>query len=178
MLSSVSGKDVTKLMQIWTKKVGFPVISVTEKDSSLSVTQNRFLSSGDVRDEENQTHFVVPLALLIAGESEAVTQDVILESREMSIPMNKDCLQAYKLNANQYGFYRTRYNPERLEKIGEQAVKYPRMFSEQDRTGLVSDAGALAAAGYAKTSSFLNLVHQWRSEDAYLSVLIFGLANM
>jgi len=159
MLSKVSGKDVTKLMQIWTKKVGFPVISVTEKDSSLSVTQNRFLSSGDVRDEENQTHFVVPLALLIAGESEAVTQDVILESREMSIPMNKDCLQAYKLNANQ-------------------AVKYPRMFSVQDRTGLVSDAGALAAAGYAKTSSFLNLVHQWRSEDAYLSVLIFGLANM
>lgn len=31
MLSSVAGKDVTKLMQIWTKRVGFPVVSVTEK---------------------------------------------------------------------------------------------------------------------------------------------------
>ena len=44
-LGEASGKDVAHVMDIWTKNIGYPVISVTENetDSSITVKQNRFL---------------------------------------------------------------------------------------------------------------------------------------
>jgi aminopeptidase 2 len=40
-LSDASGKEVTKIMEVWTKKVGYPVISVTESEDGIHVQQNR-----------------------------------------------------------------------------------------------------------------------------------------
>src|SRR6201996_3808925 len=53
-LSQASGKDVGKVMDIWTKQVGFPVITVTEneKEQTISLKQNRFLRTADVKPEE------------------------------------------------------------------------------------------------------------------------------
>lgn len=167
-LSIESGKDVSKLMQTWTRKIGYPVIMVTETEKSLEVQQHRFLNSGDATEEEDQTLYVVPLALKTMGKDGPVVNEERLEDRKSSIHMSKDKLQMYKLNADQYGFYRTCYTPDRLKAIGQQATEKPMFFSVQDRTGLVADTGALSAAGYVKTSAFLTLIEHWRNEEAFL----------
>jgi len=167
-LSGASGKDVVRLMQTWTKKIGYPVVTVTEKADALSVRQNRFLSAGDATKEEDQTLYLVPLGLKTKGKNGAVVLEDDLEGRESTIQLGQDKMESFKLNADQYGFYRTCYTPERLEKIGKQAAESADFFSVQDRTGLVADAGALAAAGYGKTSGFLALIQEWKLEDAYL----------
>lgn len=167
-LSGASGKDVVRLMQTWTKKIGYPVVTATEKADALSVRQNRFLSAGDATKEEDQTLYLVPLGLKTKGKNGAVVLEDDLEGRESTIQLGQDKMESFKLNADQYGFYRTCYTPERLEKIGKQAAESADFFSVQDRTGLVADAGALAAAGYGKTSGFLALIQEWKLEDAYL----------
>lgn len=163
-LSEASGKDVVKVMSIWTQKVGYPIISVTEdaSNNSISVKQNRYLTTGDVKPEEDETIFPVFLAL---KTKDGVDESVVLNTREKSLTLEKG-LDFYKLNADQFGIYRTAYSPERWVKLGQAGIDG--LLSVEDRTGLIADAGALATSGYQSTSNLLNLVHGWKNETNYV----------
>jgi aminopeptidase 2 len=132
-LADASGKDVEKVMDIWTKKVGYPVVTVTEdaKNSSIHVKQNRFLRTADVKPEEDKTLFPVFLAL---RTKDGVDEDVTLAEREANFKV-KD-LDFFKLNADHSGIYRTSYSPERLGKLGEAAKAG--LLSVEDRAGMIA----------------------------------------
>jgi aminopeptidase N len=42
-------------MDPWIRKIGFPVVTVAEEPGQISVRQSRFLTSGEVKPEEDQT---------------------------------------------------------------------------------------------------------------------------
>jgi aminopeptidase 2 len=42
-------------MDNWINKIGFPVLTVTETANSIKVRQDRYLETGDVAEDENQT---------------------------------------------------------------------------------------------------------------------------
>ncbi|TXT13659.1 hypothetical protein VHUM_01026 [Vanrija humicola] len=152
-ISESSGLDVAKIMANWTLKIGFPVITVEEPgDGTIKVTQNRFLSTGDVKPEEDETIWYVPLEVkTINGPTEEVDHKAVLNER--STTYNLGGADTFKLNAETIGVYRVKYTPERLAKLGKDAQK----FSVSDRVGLVSDATTLARAGYGKTSGSLTV---------------------
>lgn len=159
-LGAASGKPVEKVMDIWTKNVGYPVISVTEnKDNTISVKQNRFLRTGDVKPEEDKILYPVFLGIRTA---DGIDESLVLSDREgtFNVP------DFYKLNADHTSIYRTSYSPERLEKLGEAAKQG--LLSVQDRAGMVADAGALASSGYQKTSGLLNLVKGFTDESEFV----------
>ncbi|KAF1984582.1 hypothetical protein K402DRAFT_422789 [Aulographum hederae CBS 113979] len=162
-LSDASGKDVEKVMDIWTKNVGFPVVTVTEdaKASSIHVKQNRFLRTSDVKPEEDKTLYPVFLGL---RTKEGVNEELTLNDRESNFKV-KD-LDFFKLNADHSGIYRTSYSPERLEKLGEAAKAG--LLSVEDRAGMIADAGALASSGYQKTSGLLSLLKGFQSEPEFV----------
>lgn len=161
-LSEVSGKDVVTVMDIWTKKIGFPVVRVDENGSKLTLTQNRFLATADVKPEEDETLYPVFLGL---KTSEGVDESLILDNRSKDIELNvKD--DFYKINADQAGVYRTAYSPERWTKLGHAGVEGK--LSVEDRVGLVSDAASLASSGLIGSTDFLNLVKAWSGEDNYV----------
>lgn len=56
-IAEASGVDVAKMMAGWTLNSGFPVITVEEIDDGrkLKVRQNRFLTTGDVKPDEDET---------------------------------------------------------------------------------------------------------------------------
>ena len=59
-LSEASGEDVVKVMDIWTKNIGFPIVKVEEiGNGEIKVTQNRFLATGDVKESEDKTLYPV-----------------------------------------------------------------------------------------------------------------------
>ena len=70
----------------------------------------------------------------------------------------------YKLNANQTGFYRTNYPPQRLVRLGAARSK----LSVEDKIGLIGDAAALAVAGEGTTAGLLALIAQFKDETNYL----------
>ncbi|KAF2876299.1 peptidase family M1-domain-containing protein [Massariosphaeria phaeospora] len=160
-LADASGKDVEKVMDIWTKKVGFPVVTVTEGTDSIHVKQNRFLRTADVKPEEDETLFPVFLALRTA---EGVDEELALTTREADFKV-KD-LDFFKLNADHSGLYRTSYSPERLHKLGVAAKQG--LLTVEDRAGMIADAGALASSGYQKTSGILSLLDSFKSEKEFV----------
>jgi aminopeptidase 2 len=162
-LSDASGQNVEKVMDIWTKKVGFPVVSVTENPeaSSIRLKQNRFLRTADVKPEEDQTLFPIYLGL---RTKEGVNEELALTTREADFKLKH--LDFFKLNADHSGLYRTSYTPERLRKLGVAAKDG--LLTVEDRAGMIADAGSLAASGYQKTSGILSLLDSFKSEPAFV----------
>ncbi|CAD6892010.1 unnamed protein product [Tilletia controversa] len=170
-ISEASGIDIGKVMGPWIYQQGFPVITAIEQDNAVVVRQNRFLLTGDVKPEEDETLWYIPLALRTVDDQGQVQTDqsVVLDSqRELVIPLKEAKSKTWKLNADTIGVYRVAYSPERLSKLGAEAAKRTSAFSLEDRVGLVSDASTLAKAGYGRTSAALNLVWALREEPTYV----------
>lgn len=159
-LSDASGKDISHMMDVWTRQIGHPVVSVTETNTGIKVKQNRFLRTGDVKPEEDEVLYPIVLGL---RSKDGIDEDVLLTEREKDLTIDKEF---YKINANHSGIYRTLYPADRLEKLGQAAKKG--LLTVEDRTGMVADAGALVASGHQKTSGFLALVKGFTEEREYV----------
>ena len=161
-LSEQSGKDVVKVMDIWTKNIGFPVVKVEESTGSIKVTQNRYLATGDVKPEEDKVLYPVFLGL---KTSSGIDESLVLDerSKEIKLPTSDDF---FKINGDQAGIYRTAYDSSRWTKLGQAGVEGK--LSVEDRVGLVADAGSLASSGSIETTSLLNLVKSWSDESNYV----------
>jgi aminopeptidase N len=46
-------------MDNWINKIGFPVLTVTEEPNKITIRQNRYLETGDAKEEEDQTLWCV-----------------------------------------------------------------------------------------------------------------------
>ncbi|KAL2262821.1 hypothetical protein VTK26DRAFT_9403 [Humicola hyalothermophila] len=161
-LAEASGKKVDEVMQVWTKNIGFPVVTVTEKDdNTIHLKQNRFLRTGDTKPEEDQVIYPVFLGL---RTKDGVDESRTLDKREDDFKVPST--DFFKLNANHTGLYRTAYSPERLKKLGEAAKQG--LLSVEDRAGMIADAGALATSGYQSTTGVLSLLKGFTSESQFV----------
>lgn len=162
-LSEASGKDVERVADIWTKKVGYPVVTVTEDEanSTIHVKQNRFLRTADVKPEEDEVLYPVFLNL---RTKDGLQEDLAMNTREADFKVSS--FDFFKVNSGHSGIYRTSYTTERLQKLGQNAKSG--LLGVEDRAGMIADAGALAAAGYQKTSGLLSLLQGFDSEGEYI----------
>ncbi|KAL8747884.1 MAG: hypothetical protein Q9190_000270 [Brigantiaea leucoxantha] len=162
-LSDASGKPVESIMNVWTKNVGYPVVTVTENpdSTSIDVQQNRFLRTGDVKPEEDKTLYPVFLGL---RTKDGINEDLTLSQREQNFKLPD--LDFFKLNADHSGIYRTLYSPARLAKLGQAAKQG--LLSVEDRAGMIADAGALASSGFGKTSGVLTLLNGFNDESEFV----------
>ncbi|KAG8910898.1 Aminopeptidase 2 mitochondrial [Tulasnella sp. 417] len=166
-IRKASELDIPEMMNNWVLKIGYPVVTVKESSDSITVRQDRFLATGDPRDEENETLWHIPLNVKTVDASGKVSTNrgVILSGREATIPL--DTSKPFKLNAQTTGTYRVAYTPERFEKIREEAAKANSVFSLEDRMGLVSDALNLAKPGIYQTTTALDLIKSLKNEKEY-----------
>lgn len=156
-LSEASGTDVNALMDAWVGKIGFPVLTVTEKPGQITVKQSRFLSTGDVKPEDDQTVWWVPLALRGKTGTQGV-QSLALTGKEENISdVDEDF---YLLNAGATAFYRVNYPPERLAKLGTQLDK----LTVEDKILITGSAAEIAFAGNGSTPALLSFVQGLKGE--------------
>jgi aminopeptidase N len=172
-LSEASGVDVHSMMKPWIEKVGFPVLTVTEGKQQISVKQSRFLSTGDVKPEDDQTTWWVPLAIKGKVGSEGV-ESVALTSKESTIDGVSE--EFYQLNANATGFYRVNYPESRLKLLGTQ-LQY---LTTEDKIFITGSAADLAFSGYATTGALLSFIQGLKSETHYrvLSQALDSIATL
>lgn len=137
------------------------MLTVAEEPGKIGVRQSRFLSTGDVKPEEDQTTWWVPLGLKTKSKGSGVATTALTSKEETIRDVDESF---YKLNTNQMGFYRTNYPPERLARLGSAR----NTLSVEDKIGLIGDAGALAVAGDGKTAGLLAFIEGFQSEDNYL----------
>lgn len=119
-------------MANWTLKTGFPVITVEELDDrQIKVTQNRFLSTGNVKPEEDKTLWYAPLEIKsLTGAKATMDHTAVLEERAKVYDVGS--VEDHKSNGNTVGVYRVHYSPERLVKLGHKAS----LFTVQDRVAV------------------------------------------
>ncbi|EER40511.1 aminopeptidase [Histoplasma capsulatum H143] len=170
-LSKASNQDVTKFMDPWIRKIGFPLVTIKEESNQLSISQKRFLASGDVKAEEDETVWWIPLGIK-SGETIQEQKGLTAKS---DVVQNIDN-NFYKINLDQCGFYRTNYPPDRLAKLGKSQER----LSNEDKIGLIGDAAALAVSGDGTTTALLALVEGFQNEQSYLvwSQIASSLGNL
>ena len=135
-----------------------------EKPGQIHIRQNRFLSTGDVKLEEDQTAWWVPLMITKQSLTGSVSEASSLTTKEVII-RGLDTTH-YKLNDGQNGFYRVNYPPERLAKLAE----VRKSLSISDRVGVIADAAAMAVAGLGSTTGLLSFLAGLEDEESYLLV--------
>ncbi|TGO86933.1 hypothetical protein BPOR_0265g00040 [Botrytis porri] len=157
-LSEASGLNVKAIIDPWITKIGHPVLTVKEEPGQISIEQSRYLSTGDVKPEDDETTWWVPLDFQgKVGAKRA--QQIAFEQKEDVVRDVDDSF--YKINTDTAGFYRVNYPPSRLAKLGSQLDR----LSLTDKIGLIADAGALAISGQAGTPAFLSLVQGLANES-------------
>lgn len=163
-ISAATGVDSVRLMDNWIKKIGFPLITVTEGPSSIHVRQDRFIETGHADPKENETIWNVPLSILTVDPNgrTSIDRTAILEEREKDFDL--DINGSFKLNAGTVGVYRVLYTPERLAKIAAEASKTDSIFTLDDRMGILYDAVALSKAGLCNVSDTLTVIDIWSNE--------------
>lgn len=178
-LSEASGEDVAGLMSCWTLQTGYPIVSVSvDGDDAVAVSQRRYLASGpDSLDaSEAAARWKVPLranpALAnVPGVLEVESSSFVVTPEQMAAAGG-----AVKLNLGQSGFYRVAYDASTRTRL---LPAVPKM-DEVDRVGLVSDAFACGAAGYAPTVDALELLAAYDGETSYVvwSEIASGVAGL
>ena len=116
-------------MDPWIRRIGYPVLTVAEEPGQIAVRQSRFLSTGDVKPEEDDTLWWVPLGLKTHPQAEKGAAANALTLKEETLRHVDETF--YKFNSDQIGFYRTNYPPVRLVQLGQDRAK----LSVEDRIG-------------------------------------------
>ena len=169
-LSKASNQDVAAFIDPWIRKIGFPVVTVAEEPGQISVEQRRFLSTGDVKPDEDETVWWIPLGIDQASRQTSHSASALTAKTDTIRGVDESF---YKINKDQTGFYRTNYPPPRLEKLGASQDR----LSIQDKIGLIGDAAALAASGDGTTTGLLSLLEAFQSETNFLYVTPLGICT-
>lgn len=146
----------------WIRKIGFPVVTVAEESGQINVRQNRFLSTGDAKPEEDETTWWVPLGIKSGPKVTDVDSRALVSKTDTVHGVGQTSF--YKINKDFSGFYRTNYPADRLAKLGQSLD----LLSTEDKIGLIGDAAALAVSGEGTTSALLTLLEGFKGEQNYL----------
>jgi aminopeptidase N len=156
-LSEASGQNVNEIMGPWITKIGHPVVTVAEEPDQISLKQTRFLSTGDVKPEEDTTTWWLPLNLEGKKGQQGIAP-ISMTTKEETI---RDVdTEFYKVNSGATGFYRVNYPPARLDKLSTQLDR----LSIEDRIAIIGFANEMAFSGHGTTAGLLSFLRGFTNE--------------
>ncbi|GMY34655.1 aminopeptidase M1-like isoform X1 [Fagus crenata] len=179
VLSEESGLQIDSMMADWTKKKGYPVVSVKSKDNILEFEQDlqsQFLSSGLCGDGL----WIVPITLSIGSYNKCKNFLLETKSRKLDVSelvhslhqnlitfneKNEEKCDEHlwvKVNIEQSGFYRVNYEDKLAARL-RKAIE-SNCLSATDKFGVLDDTYALCEACEQPLSSLLSLMDVYRKE--------------
>jgi tricorn protease interacting factor F2/3 len=163
---AVTQKPITKMMQSWIEQPGFPVITAEKKGTRLVLRQERFTylpnTSGQLWDIPVNIRLFSP-----TGDTQII--QTVLEEESLEVDLPED-IAAYKINADQTGFFRTRYlHREDFDALGK--LVHEKKLPPEDRWGLENDLFAMVRSGAVGIDDYLNFLADYQNEDAYLPLV-------
>lgn len=170
-LEKVSKKPIKQMMSNWTKKTGYPLVSLSKTKHSYFAEQERFLSSRVAKTEtKDKTIWNIPISYESNGE--------ILKTfmTKKKIPLIGSSIG--KLNLGENSFIRTKYDEETLARLRSEIEKGN--LGVKDRLGLIRDIFILAEAGQIKTDTALEFSLSYKNETEYIvwSEIAIGIARV
>jgi puromycin-sensitive aminopeptidase len=157
-IETSSRQPVRALMDSWVFQPGYPLITVRAEQTTLILTQQRFLYLQD--DATHGQSWQVPLFLRIKTAAGVQTRTLLLTEREtrLTLPAAPEWVV---VNADGAGFYRVRYSHDLLNQL---TPHLQTALSAVERFNLVNDTWAATLAGLSPVASYLDLLALFREE--------------
>lgn len=163
----VSKKPVKNIMKNWTSLTGYPLLTVSSKETgpknnkrvSFELTQERFFSSR-ISSKENKSKSLWQVPISYESNKEVM---------KMLLTKNKSPLIGStigKVNKDEKTFTRVRYENIALESIKEEIKN--NTLSVKDRLGVIRDLFALAEGGYINTKEALEFSLVFKDETEFI----------
>jgi aminopeptidase N len=152
-LSDASKIDVAAFMNPWLERSGFPVVSVDQKDQSLTLTQQHFLENPAKADPDR----IWPVPTFI-NQPDA---PIVLDNKTLTCEVAADI--PVVVNAGARGHYITQYVNTSHKQALTMLVKEQKLDTI-DRLMLLSNSAMLARAGYESLADTLALMRAYTAE--------------
>ena len=160
--TSTSHQPVDQIMRSFIDQPGVPLLTLGQQQGSTQpITQSRFFLSTPQAHPPSSTdspRWTLPVCLKSSGP--AICRILTPEDTALPIPADAPSPLFYA-NADDKGYYRTRYTPAQLTAIASHAET---ALSPPERIGLLSDQWALTRSGQTSVSDFLSLVLALKSD--------------
>ncbi|XP_063909880.1 membrane alanyl aminopeptidase-like [Zophobas morio] len=159
--------NVTVVMDNWTKKAGYPVLSLTQDGVNITVIQQRFFSD----DGTDATEWYVPITYTTSADTSKFTKTATIDwlkpGENLTITLDKEDNWII-LNNQQVGYYRVEYDDTLLAKIKD-ALNSDNFgkIDEISRSQLVDDQLNFARAGKAEYADVLRFLAFMKTDDSY-----------
>ena len=158
-----TGEQVKEFADTWIHQEGYPIIEVERKDNQLLLKQSRFT----FLPNNSEYKWLIPLNIklfLNTGETDLIK--VVFKEKETIIPIPENT-DSFKLNFEQSGFYRVKYEYAILEKLGKLILE--EKFSPEDIFGIINDFYALVRRGDYTLDYYLKFLGDYfRNVDHFL----------
>jgi len=162
---------IVNMMITWVKQPGHPLVGVRRENSTLILSQERFTYLDDRRHEEE---WIIPLTVLIIdaqGQKKVIKHT--LSAKTDKLELNDD-IKALKVNHEQTGFYRVKYESSELNRLGH--LISAKVLGGPDRYGVQEDLFGLVRRGDFKISDYLDYINaHYQKEDHHLPLR--GIVN-
>ncbi|KAF6213765.1 hypothetical protein GE061_011487 [Apolygus lucorum] len=162
-----SVKDISKMLDTWTKQMGFPLVQVERKGSAIELKQIRCLNNVNVKYDKSSSRFGykwdIPVKYITSNNKTNPKSLVMKMEEEVVSEAIPEGVRWFKLNADQVGYYRVNYTESEWENLKNVLIENPSEMSDIDRANLIDDSFALAKAGYVNYKVPLHLISYFKN---------------
>ncbi|MBN1223983.1 MAG: M1 family metallopeptidase [Candidatus Aminicenantes bacterium] len=159
-------EEVVDMMTGWVTQPGHPMIEVQKKRHTLLIKQERFTYLNRGIHEEKWHIPLTVLTLNDSGQMNVMKRLISEKEEELELPQET---VSFKLNHEQTGFYRVKYELAEWERLG--GLISDKKISGCDRFGLQEDLFAFVRRGDFKLSYYLDFIEKhFREEDHHLAL--------
>ncbi|MHA2330225.1 MAG: M1 family metallopeptidase, partial [Candidatus Hodarchaeales archaeon] len=104
-IENATGEPISDMMKTWIYQSGYPLLTVRKSGNHLSIEQSRF----SYLPNSSENLWMIPLTITFYKEARLIeTQRLVFNEKSMTISLPEG-VTAYKLNFEQSGFYRVKY---------------------------------------------------------------------
>ncbi len=154
-----SNMPVSSMVNSWLRQPGFPQIEVSQKNSSLTLKQKRFLMEPTKKDQKGLWHIPVTFGL---GKNK---KTILLNKKSTTVRVPK--IPGFVVNSGRTGFYRVAYDESTL--LDLKMLVDQKRIDPIDRWAIQNDLFALCVAGKEDVRNYLDFSDAYFDDDSYLS---------
>ena len=146
---------VVAVVQRWITLAGYPVITVSKQGGKYTFHQQRFT----LLPKKYKERWLVPITYVTQRQE---VKKILLQQTKASCAESSPWI---KLNHEQHGFYRVKYDAELLALLGE-AIAQNKM-SSLDAVGIENDLFAFMISGQYSVMDYLSFVEKYGMNATY-----------
>lgn len=172
-LTAASKKDFASTMATFVDQPGVATVKAElTMDGDLRLEQERFTTYGHPAGAEV---WAIPVAFKYADKTGTKSQTVILDDKEMTIPLNSDGPAQWVMpNAGGSGYYRWTVPPQMMATLAENGSE---LLEVTERVNVIGNASALLDAGGISGADYLHTLNYFAddSDPRVISTMLSGL---